>query len=97
MGDQKHAVVMRYRRACRQALINASFIKTSSFETLQAYVLFMVSQFIFCYYFSLTLLVARNKRCLPERCFLRHVGNRGPTCTQNGLPPRRHFSWSISF
>jgi hypothetical protein len=43
LGDQKPNLMPKYRRACRQALINAAFTKTTSLTTLQAYVLFLVS------------------------------------------------------
>ena len=43
LDDQKPNLIAKYRAGCRQALINAAFIKTSSLMTLQAYVLFLVS------------------------------------------------------
>jgi hypothetical protein len=40
---QKSVIYTRYRRATRQALVNAGFLSTSSTMTLQVYAMFMVS------------------------------------------------------
>jgi hypothetical protein len=46
LGESRSIVTSRYRLASRQALINASFMKTSSLMTLQAFTLFLVSHTI---------------------------------------------------
>ena len=43
LGEPKPTIRARYKAAARQGLINASFLKTSSLMTLQAYLLFLVS------------------------------------------------------
>ncbi len=42
LGEQKTTISARYKLAAYQALINASFLQTSSLMTLQAYVIFLV-------------------------------------------------------
>jgi hypothetical protein len=43
LGGPKSITVTRYKRAARQALINAGFLQTSSPITLRAYAIFIVS------------------------------------------------------
>jgi len=43
MGERQVTVSIRYKRAARQALINAGFLRTTNVITLQAFVLFLVS------------------------------------------------------
>lgn len=40
--ENKHSLLGKYQKACRQALINARFLQTSDLMVLQAYVLFLV-------------------------------------------------------
>ncbi|KAF2478847.1 mitogen-activated protein kinase [Neohortaea acidophila] len=42
-GQSKDALTQRYRVACRQALVNASFLKTSELPVLQAFTLYLIA------------------------------------------------------
>ena len=45
LGEPKTAMVSTYRIAAEQALTNATFLKSTSIVTLQAYYIFLVSLF----------------------------------------------------
>lgn len=42
LGEQKQVLVMRYKAAARQGLVNANFLKSSNLMTLQAFVMFII-------------------------------------------------------
>ena len=51
IGERQATLSFRYKYAARQALINAGFLKSTNFITLQAFVMFLVSrinQYLLC-------------------------------------------------
>jgi len=47
-GEPRNILLARYAHGTQQALISARFLKSLNISTLQAYVLFLVSEMLFC-------------------------------------------------